>query len=150
MLFLPQGLAPDALRIIKKMIKKKRFLIGGILVVLAIAYLAYTGFGSSARYYLTVSELAAQKDSLKHQSLRVSGEVVNGSVEQNTDSGTLRFAIIDVEKKGDRLPVVYHGIVPNTFKAGRQVVVEGRLDDSGVFQANKILTKCPSKYKPKE
>lgn len=123
--------------------KKKKFLIGGLIVCLAIAYLGYTGFESSATYYLTISELREKGDSVYGKNVRVSGQVVPPSVDQK--GAVLSFTIAD---GGQSLPVVYQGVVPDAFKAGSQVVVEGYLNSAGIFQANTILTKCPSKYTP--
>ena len=62
----------------------------------------------------------------------------------------LHFMVRDV--KGARtVPVVYHGSVPDLFRAGRDVVVQGRLPlRNGVFVAKRdsLVTKCPSKYTP--
>ena len=61
----------------------------------------------------------------------------------------LRFRLRDV--KGTALvPVVYKGTVPDLFRTGRDVVVDGKLRN-GVFVAvpNTLVTKCPSKYSPK-
>ena len=132
-----------------KVFKKKKFLIGGLIVVLAIAYLGYTGFEGSATYYFTVSELAAQEGSVNGENVRVNGQVAAGSVEQDTKEQILRFTIVDVEEENS-LPVVYQGVVPDTFKTGNDVVVEGYLNSAGVFHANNILAKCPSRYVPEE
>ena len=51
--------------------------------------------------------------------------------------------------KENSLPVNYKGVVPDNFADDIEVVVEGRLADSGVFEANKLMTKCESKYKAK-
>ena len=131
------------------MLKKKRFLIGGIIVFLAIGYLGYMGFQSSATYYYTVSELMEQGSSVDDENVRVSGQVAPGSVEQEAQGRILRFTMIDAEG-GESLPVVYQGVVPDAFKVGNEVVVEGYLDSSGIFRANTILTKCPSKYVPEQ
>ena len=127
--------------------KKKKFLIGGIIICFALGYLAYIGFGSSATYYLTVSELGEQGDSIYGQNLRVNGRVALGSIDRDSENLMLRFTLADEEKS---LPVTYKGIVPDAFKAGSNVVVEGRLSSDGIFQANAILTKCPSRYIPEE
>jgi cytochrome c-type biogenesis protein CcmE len=43
--------------------------------------------------------------------------------------------------------VEYRGAVPDTFKPGAEVIVEGRFNkQSGVFSASTLITKCPSKY----
>jgi cytochrome c-type biogenesis protein CcmE len=49
------------------------------------------------------------------------------------------------------VPVVYRGSVPDLFRPGRDIVVEGRLQN-GVFVAlpGSLVTKCPSKYAPKK
>ncbi len=130
------------------MLRKKRFLIGGIIVFLAIGYLGYTGFESSATYYYEVGEVLAQGNSIYDVNVRVNGQVAAGSVEQETERRTLRFTIVDIEGE-ESLPVVYQGVVPDSFKVGNEVVAEGHLNSNGVFQANTILTKCPSKYVPK-
>ena len=61
----------------------------------------------------------------------------------------LRFRLRDV-KGSATVPVVYTGSVPDLFRTGRDVAVDGRLR-SGVFVAvpNTLVTKCPSKYTPK-
>ena len=129
------------------MFKKKKFLIGGLIIVLAIAYLAYTGLENSTTYYYTVSELMEQTGITDGENVKVNGRVVGGSVEQDTEERILRFTIIDVEGEKS-LPVVYQGVVPDTFTPGSEVVLEGYLDSAGVFQANNILAKCASKYVP--
>ncbi len=131
------------------MLKKKRFLVGGLIIVLALSYLGYTGFQSSATYYYTVSEFTALGDSVSGENVRVNGQVVDGSIEQDITERTLRFIIVDLEEE-DSLPIVFQGIAPDTFQAGREVVIEGYLISSGVFKADSILTKCPSKYEPEE
>lgn len=126
-------------------LKKKRFLIGGIIVVSAIVYLGYTGFMGGAAYYYTVSELIEQGDSICDENVRLNGQVTPGSVQQEVASRTLEFIITDGE---GNLPVLYQGVVPDTFKVGNEVVIEGHLNSSGVFQAHTLMPKCASKYVP--
>lgn len=126
---------------------KRKFLIGGIILFIAIGYLGFLGFSSSAAYYYEVSELLEQGDSVYEQNTRVNGKVVPGSVEQETEGLILRFTISDIENEAS-LPVVYHGPVPDTFKVGSEVVVEGKYTTEGIFEATNILTKCASKYVP--
>ena len=108
-------------------------------------------FRGAATYYYTVSEVKSQGTALYGQNIRIAGEVVNGSVEQATTGRTaIRFVIADMENTAERLPVFYQGAVPDAFKEGNEAVVEGKLDDTGVFTAGQIIVKCPSKYVPKE
>jgi len=65
-------------------------------------------------------------------------------------AGGLRFLVKDVQGSSPvRVPVNYTGSVPDLFKVGRHIVVEGTLRD-GVFVAkpDSLVTKCPSKYAP--
>ncbi len=129
------------------MLRKRKFLIGGLIVFLAIGYLGFMGFTASATYYYTVSELMEQGSSAYGGNVRVNGEVAPGSVEQKSGSFVLKFTIVDVEGE-ESLPVVYQGVVPDTFKVGNAVVVEGQINPDGVFQAHTLMPKCPSRYLP--
>ncbi len=124
---------------------KKKFLIGGIILFIALGYLGYTGFVSSATYYYEVSEFLEQESTLYDQNVRVNGTVVPGSIKQ--EGLVLRFTIKDIEQEAT-LPIIYHGAVPDTFKADNDVVVEGKYTTEGIFEADTILTKCASKYAP--
>lgn len=129
------------------MLRKRRFLIGGIIVFLAIGYLGFIGFQSSATYYYEVSELMEQGSSIYGENVRVNGQVAPGSVEQEAQGTKLRFTIADVEGE-QSLPVVFQGVVPDAFKVGNEVVIEGYLNSDGIFQANTLMPKCPSRYVP--
>ncbi|MDX6370257.1 MAG: cytochrome c-type biosis protein CcmE, partial [Gaiellaceae bacterium] len=74
---------------------------------------------------------------------------VVGKPSGDAHAAGLRFQLRDV-KGTATVPVVYKGTVPDLFRTGRDVVVDGRLRD-GVFVAvpNTLVTKCPSKYQPK-
>ena len=129
------------------MLRKKRFLVGGIVVFLAIGYLVFMGFQDSTTYYYTVSELMEQGSSICDENVRVKGQVAPGSVEQEAAGRILRFAIIDGENS---LSVTYQGAVPDTFKAGAEVVIEGQFNSNGIFQAHTLMPKCPSRYEPQQ
>ena len=77
------------------------------------------------------------------------GRVV-GRPSGDAHAGGLRFRVRDIGGTAT-VPVRYTGTVPDLFKTGRHVVVDGRLRN-GVFVAVKdsLITKCPSKYTPKE
>ena len=129
------------------MLRKKRFLIGGITVFLAIGYLVFMGFQDSVTYYYTVSELMEQGSSIYDENVRVKGQVAPGSVEQEATGRILRFTIIDGEKS---LSITYQGAVPDTFKVGAEVIVEGQFNSNGIFQAHTLMPKCPSRYVPQQ
>ncbi len=124
--------------------KKTKFVVGSVLIVAAIGYLITTGINSTSQYFFTVDELMSQKVSYAGTGLKVKGNVVNGSIVRDDDNYLkINFAI---EDKSSNLKVVYEGIIPDMFKDGQEVVVEGILAQDGVFHANTLLTSCPSKY----
>lgn len=129
------------------MFKYKKLL--GIAVVgcIGLGYLIWILLGSSVAYYSTVSELKAKEASVVGQHVRVSGEVTADSIDFNGEELTLNFVIADAEAS---MPVFYKGVVPDAFKENVQVVCEGKLDSTGVFQASTLMTKCPSKYEPSQ
>ncbi len=131
----------------QKVSKRKKFLIGGIIVGLALGYLGYNAFMGAATYYYEVGELLEQGSPVYGETVRVNGEVVPGSLEQESAGRILRFTIIDLEGE-ENLPVVYQGVVPDAFKVGNEVVIEGQLNSDGIFQADILMPKCPSKYVP--
>lgn len=126
---------------------RTRYLVGGALILAAIGFLLYSGLREGSIYYYTITELKEDSASLSGKEIKVTGQVADGSVDWELDPLTLRFTLVD---QGESLPVVYHGVVPDTFQAGREVVVCGKYDQDGVFLADDILTKCPSKYVPRE
>lgn len=122
---------------------KLKFIIGGLLILGAIAYVTFTSFQSNAIYYLNLKEFSQQRASLIGQPVRINAPLDKGSIQFDDKSLTLKFNLID----GDLvLPVVYKGVVPDTMDKGESVVAEGKLGADGVFQASTILVKCPSKY----
>ena len=129
----------------KSAIKQRKFLIGGALVLLAIAYLIYSSMAGSTVYYMTPTEVKNQGQTLEGQAIRVGGTVVDGPVDFDGKNMILKFNITD---NTTTFPVIYKGVVPDAFKPGVDVVVEGKYTSSGVFEATSLLAKCPSKYVP--
>ncbi len=111
----------------------------------AIGYLIFMGIAGASTYSYRVSDLMEQGSSIHGENIRVNGQVAPGSVQQEATERTLRFTISEGEES---LPVFYQGVVPDSFKVGNDVVVEGYLDSSGIFQAHTLMPKCPSKYVP--
>ena len=116
------------------------FIIAGLAIAAAVAYLVIANTGASAEYYMTIRQLHACS-SCSTQNVRVAG-IVAPNVVRDDKTQIVHFTITD---SGDSMPVVYSGIVPDIFRPGIQVVVEGHLVD-GVFRAQNLLAKCPSKF----
>ena len=126
---------------------RKRYVIGGGILVLAVGLLIYVSLGSSFTYYFTVSEFLDRSGEFCDRSVRVAGKIADEPISWNAEDLELRFAIFE---DADTLPVVYEGAKPSGFKVSANILVEGRLDSDGVFHASQVLMKCPSKYVPEE
>ncbi len=120
-----------------------KFVVGGVIIAIAIIYLVYSGIQKTALYYLTVSEFRNRGDEAYGEAVRVNGKVLDGSIRWESKEGALYFTIIDEQNK---LPIIHKGVAPDTFKGGAEVVVEGRYTPEDIFEADKIMAKCPSKY----
>lgn len=107
--------------------------------------LIYTGLAQDSVYFLNVSEaLAAPAEKL--QSARLFGTVAEQDLRRTDDGRTVTFRLVDKDSPSVTMPVSYTGVVPDTFKAGAEVIVEGSPQADGVFKAATLMTKCPSKY----
>jgi len=112
------------------------FAVNGVAVALRVA----RANRNSMVYYVTGTELLGQ-DASSQRGLRVTGKVVPGTIDRKDLQ--LRFEMTDGEKA---LPVVYRGVVPDTFGEDGEVVVEGKYIPGGPFEASFLMAKCPSKY----
>jgi cytochrome c-type biogenesis protein CcmE len=111
----------------------------GAVVAACLGYLVVSATGSSAEYYQTVAELRSHGSS---GDVRVLGTVEDDVV--RSDGGLhVRFT---AAQGGQAMPVDYRGTVPDIFRPGIQVVVDGRMGSDGVFHARTLEAKCPSKF----
>ena len=122
----------------------KRFLGAGLAVALALGGLLYSAVSSTAKAVVTVESLLdAPSDRAQ---IRLGARVADLPIDYSTSpSFLLRFQVHDIKHPGGTIPVVYHGIMPDTLKAGRDVILEGDFK-AGQFEASSLLTQCPSKY----
>jgi cytochrome c-type biogenesis protein CcmE len=147
---------------------KAKFIIGGLLIVAAVAYLIFSSTRANAQYFLTISELQDRAQSLAGKDVRVSGAVVGDSIQYDPQTLTLNFTVAYVpgdnneitkmgglamvlhnavqDKSLPRLNVVYHGVKPDLMKDEAQAIMTGKLGADGLFEANELLLKCPTKY----
>jgi cytochrome c-type biogenesis protein CcmE len=147
---------------------RAKFIVGGLLIVAAIAYLIVTSTQASAQYFLTVDELTERIGTDIDRDVRVSGAVLGDSVKYDPQSLTLEFTVAhvpgdnsEIEAQGglgkvlydavndpdrSRIQVVYVGPKPDLLRHEAQAIMTGELGDDGVFYADELLLKCPTKY----
>ncbi len=123
--------------------KQAKFGVGISIIVAALAFLAWLGYGESKTYYHTIAELETLKGSAISQRMRIGGTVAPGSIRHL--SGRVDFIL---EGEGKALPVSYIGSdpLPDTFVDKSQALVEGRPGPDGRFVAEVVQAKCASKY----
>jgi len=123
----------------------KKFILGGIVILAMVGFLVASGLQSTSVYYLTVNEARTRLKPGGTQVVRISGVADLQSVKWDAQNLNLAFDIVEGDR---RLPVLYHGVMPDTFQQSESVVVEGTLATNGVFDARTLLVKCPSRYEP--
>ena len=126
---------------------KKRYLIGGGILLIVVGYLFYISLASSVSYYVTVSEFAEKGSELHNTKVRIAGIIEETPVYWNAQEVELKFSI---GEGGHTLPVFYKGAKPSGFKTGANILVEGKYQADKMFHATQLIMKCPSKYVPEE
>ncbi len=121
----------------------RKLAIGGVLVAGVTAYMAYVGASASWQYYLTVDECLADGAALRGDRIRVSGKVAPNSLRIAPDRREIRFRLQGTD---GQMEVICSGPPPDNLAEQMEVVVEGRLDESGLLRGDKVLTRCASKY----
>ena len=147
---------------------RKKFVIGGALILAAVVYLIVSSTQANAEYFMTIDELKAQSQSVLGKNMRISGAVVGDTIQYDPHTLTLSFDVAnvtadnnEVEAQGglaavlhaavidpnrSRIKIVYTGPKPDLLKNEAQAIMTGQLGTDGVFHADELLLKCPSKY----
>lgn len=147
---------------------RMKFIFGGLLILGAVIYLIFSSTQASAEYFMTVDEINAKGAGIVGKNLRLSGAVVGDTIQYDPNSLTLSFEIAhvtgdnnQVEAQGglaavlhaavidpnrSRIKVVYVGAKPDLLKNEAQAIMTGQLGSDGVFHADELLLKCPTKY----
>ena len=147
---------------------KPKFLIGGLLILAAVIYLIASSTSASAEYFMTIEEVRAQESEVIGKSLRISGVVLGDTINYDPDTLMISFTVAhitgdndEIEAQGGlakvlhdavreedtpRLDIVYDGTMPDLLKDEAQAIMTGYLDADGIFYADELLLKCPTKY----
>jgi cytochrome c-type biogenesis protein CcmE len=127
----------------------RKFIIGAALIVGSVGFMIAEGVKQTGVYFLTPTELAAKTSAdpsfVGGVGFKLGARVVPGSVHRYPNGKRIEFQVSDGVKT---YPVVYEGLVPDTFTDANdiEVVVEGRLGGDGVIRATDVLAKCGSRY----
>ncbi len=149
---------------------RTKFIFGGLMILVAVVYLIASSTQASAEYFMTVDELKAKGDGVVGRNLRASGAVIGESIKYDPQTLNLEFTVANVpgdnseiEAMGglalvlyeavndptrSRLQVKYNGPMPDLLRGEAQAIMTGQLGQDGIFYADELLLKCPTKYEP--
>ncbi len=119
-----------------------KFLMGGLAIALALTFLVVAGVRDGWVYSHDVDDVV-EVASYQGKRLRLHGNVGSENFVENRVGLNARFELHGETK---HLNVDYSGVIPDLFKPDNSVVVEGYIDEDGIFRADILLTKCASKY----
>lgn len=145
-----------------------KFLVGGLLIIAAVVFLVVTTLQSTAQYFYTIDEITAQGEAVVGKNLRASGAVLGDTITYDPATLTITFEVVhisndtaELEDEGglavalheavsnpnaNRLTVVYVGPKPDLLKHEAQAIVTGKIGEDGIFYAEELLLKCPTRY----
>lgn len=139
-----------------------KFLIGGVLLLGAVAYLLVSGTLTGAQYFLTVEGLLAD-EAYNGQTVRISGAVIGDTIVYDSENLILDFTVAHIPTETDDLALTLYEAVhdpdavrmdvhienivkPDLLTNEAQAILTGTLGEDGVFYADELLLKCPSRY----
>ena len=147
---------------------RAKFFIGGLLIVAAVVYLIFTSTQNASQYFVTVDELHEKNAVLADREIRVSGAILGDTIQYDSQNLVLRFTVAhmpgdnkEIDAQGGlaavlhqavndptlpRLDVVYHGVKPDLLQHEAQAIMTGKMGEDGIFYAEELLLKCPTKY----
>jgi len=139
-----------------------KFLVGGLLILGAVAYLIASGMTAGARYYITVDDLVGSAD-YTGKSVRVAGVVLGDTIQYDSENLILNFTVANVPMDYDNLAEALHDaatnpsapripvhldneVKPDLLRHEAQAIMTGTLGDDGVFYATELNLKCPTRF----
>lgn len=148
--------------------KVNKFMIGGLFILAAVVFLVVSSSQANSEYFMTVDELNTKGSSVMGKSLRVSGAIIGDTIQYDAATLTLTFEVANVpgdnaeiEAQGglaevlhqavidptrSRIKVIYQGPKPDLLRNEAQAIMTGHIDENGVFHADELLLKCPTRY----
>jgi cytochrome c-type biogenesis protein CcmE len=145
-----------------------KFVLGGVLILVAVVYLIATSTAAGAQYFFTVDELFAKGEAAVGTPARVSGAVLGDTIQYDPQTLELKFTVAHIPADNDileeegglamalseavkdptrqHLNVIYYGVMPDLLQNEAQAIMSGRLGEDGIFYVDELLLKCPTRY----
>ena len=147
---------------------RSKFLVGGLVILAAVVYLIISSTTAGAQYFFTIDELYAKGAEAYGTPARVTGAVIGDTISYDPENLVLTFTVAHMpadkeilDEEGGlamalnqavndptrrRMQVVYEGVKPDLLQNEAQAIMTGKLGEDGVFVADELLLKCPTKY----
>ena len=147
---------------------RSKFLVGGLLILAAVVYLIISSTTAGAQYFFTIDELFSEGVEAYGKPVRVSGAVIGETINYDPETTTLTFTVAHMPADKDildeegglalalnqavndptrqRMQVIYYDVKPDLLQNEAQAIMTGKLGEDGVFVAEELLLKCPTKY----
>ncbi len=140
-----------------------KYLVGGLLILGAVAYLVVSGMLSGARYYISVDDLANNQAQYLGQNVRVAGAVLGETIEYDSENLIITFTVVSMPEEYDNLADALHEAVsdpnatrmqvrvenqvkPELLQNEAQAIMTGQLGSDGIFHVSELNLKCPSRF----
>ena len=148
--------------------RPNKFLVGGLIILAAVLYLIISSAIAGAQFFYTVDELKDRGSEAVGKPVRIAGAVLGDSIQYDATTLTLSFTIVHMpadtqlinddgglaaaldaavaDTSRNRLDIVYVGVKPDLLKNAAEAILTGELGEDGVFHANELLLRCPTRY----
>lgn len=136
----------SSLQFVLKKRKRNRFLMTLLcfIVLVISACLIMYAVRNTANFFYTPSEIT-KENILIGRTLRLGGVVEKGTVKYSGETGITFF----VTDSSGRIEVIFNSLLPDLFREGQGVIIEGHFDERGVFVGKRVLVKHDETYRPK-
>ena len=131
------------------MTRKRRrlfFALSGLVALGLATMLILSALEENLIFFYSPSDLQTKVAQTKER-IRIGGLVEEGSIEKNETGLEVTFLVTDFEHS---IAVHYRGLLPDLFREGQGIIVEGSLREDGVFEASRVLAKHDENYMPPE
>jgi len=157
-----------SVRLKSKGFKPNKFFIGGFVILAAVLYLIISSAFAGAQFFYTVDELKARGSEAIGKPVRIAGAVLGDTIQYDPASLTLTFTIVHMpadtqlinndgglaealdaavaDTSRNRLDIVYVGVKPDLLINAAEAILTGELGEDGIFHANELLLRCPTRY----
>lgn len=147
---------------------RRKFLFGGIVIIAVVIWLIVTSTMAGAQFFYTVDELKARGSDAVGKPVRLAGAVLGDTIQYDPETLTLTFTVVHIsadtqlinddgglaaaldaavaDPTRNQVQISYIGVKPDLLRHAAEAIVSGKLGADGVFHANELLLRCPTRY----